>query len=231
MPKISKNTIQIYNKKQSNTNFVIDILYNQDLKFYAVIPAAFNENFDLLSGSELEGFAATRKYKSVTDRVSSTQNFERIISSDTEVGVLSNMKRFLEYLIDFTIVSRNVIILFFNTNGTTYNNMSFAKSKYPQIQMELGLVYCVETSIPNVGTPKYMQYRKTERLSGGFIEEKSEFNIWGKQCTVIDDTEENRAFLEKIYNGFSELISAMKEFTKTPEALLQLIGSGLRLIG
>jgi hypothetical protein len=230
MPKISTNRLCIYNTKQSHTEFVIDVFYNNDLKFYATIPDAFNENFDLLSFTEMQGFNAGKHYRSQTDRVSNPNNFKRIVSDTTENGVIKNIEKFLSYLIEFTIVSRDVIVLFFNTNETRYNNMSFEKTKHPQRQMVLGITYCTETRIPNLGKPKYMQYKEYTTASGNLIKEKSEFHIFNDKCTVLDDTPENRIFLENIYVGFDNLIKAMEEFTKTPETLLALIQSGQKLL-
>ena len=221
MPKVSTQTIKAYQKDISK-EFKLSLIYNSDLGFHIEIPSEFFEVVKHLSN--LSELSIVRIAKS-RNRVS---EFKYFVVAESESLCVINTKKCLEYLIDKAIVKRDVIIVFFNPKDTcTYNEHAHNK-EHPQIGMQFGLTYAVETSI---GEKKvYSLYTERTWLNGNVQEFRKEIYLYGKASTIIPDTPESREMLESLYNAFVSLNEKLKLFTQTPESLLDFIQSKVRLL-
>lgn len=229
MPKISNNQITAYHKDIKKF-FDIVVMYNQEHTFYAVIPNQFKSVVHHFDNDKMTELGIDIKYKSKSRRWRSDTNqedYEYIVSDNSEGSCLSKMKKTLEYLVDKSIEQRKVIILFYNAKDECrYNNHLF-NNEHPQIGIQFGLTYAIETK---VGENKvYSQYRTIDWF-GEPREERTELNLWDSAATIIDDTPENRFTLEALYDAFVKLRDKLTSFTATPEKLLEFIASKQKLL-
>lgn len=224
MPKISTNNIRVFNDNINET-FQIEVNYNKDNLFYAVVPEQFNEAWDHLSEAEMKEFKTQKLHKSKHSMFSGGQ-FKRIVSDSHEAECIESMRKLLQKLIKECIVKKDVIIVFYNPkDNCQYGNFEENK-QHPQIGMQFSLTYAQETSVGN-GKKIYNVFR---HYKSGITEERDEtsrreVSVWGGNYTIIDDTPENRIFLEDIYFKLNNLKLALTEYTKSPETLVQLIES------
>lgn len=227
MPKISTNNIRIYTKK-INEDFSIEVHYNQDNLFYAVLPERLNEAWDHLTEEQKKEFGASQYFKSMRDRMNGT-NFKRIVSAANEGECLIAMKKVIESLIVSSIITRNVIVVFCNPKDNCQYGSFQENEHHPQIGVQFSLTYAVETRVGN-GKNVYNIFKTYTGLRDEVETTRRELNFYGPNYTVIDDTPENREFLENVYSKLVALKDALKEYTQTPESLLQLIASKQLLI-
>jgi hypothetical protein len=218
MPKIKEVEIRVSGKSM-NRYFKVVLMYNSDESFYAAIPSEFNELFDSMKEDELNKFGARRLYKN-----KNMTSFSRIVSHTIEFGCIENMKQILSVFMDQTIVKRNVIILFYNPQQNTRYGGLIHNTEHPQIGLQMGLTYCVETLS---GDKKSYNIYSKNALGN---DTRTEISLWNKSCVVIDDTLENRIFLETLYEALDKLNNKLADFTSTPEKLLNLISSGQKLL-
>lgn len=232
MPKISSNNLSVYNhEKKVKKTFKIEIMYNQDYSFYAKVPAEYHEVFEHMTQAKQKEFNGG--YWSKTKYVFRAADKTPIVSAETEGVCLSMMKKLLEYMLTETVVERRVIILFYSGDKgrTQYNNYK-ANVQHEKIGLEMGLTYAVETSLGDVKTYQLVwECAKPFGERGEKEERREDINLLYGACTVIPDTKENRAALEKLYDMLKVLNENLKMYTKTEEKLLELIsGGGLKLL-
>lgn len=226
MPKISNNDISVYHK-DIRRNFKITVMYNQDHLFYAVIPSEFNEIINHLSGTECIELFIHKMYKAKNKNIIKDATFTPIVTAGSEGECLSLMKKCLEQMVNKSIVQRKVIILFYNAKDNCNYNEHRYNDAHPQIGMQFGLTYAIETS---VGESKvYSTYREWEAFGEKRVD-RTELRLYDGASTIIPDTPENRATLETLYNNLALLNSKIKDFTQTPETLLLFIESNIKLL-
>lgn len=226
MPKISNNHMSIYHK-DIKKNYTIVVMYNQEYTFYAVIPPEFKEIVHHLSDTERKDLFIHKKYASKRGSHIVDAAYDAIISATTEGDCLSRMRKCIESLMDKAIQQCKVIILFYNPKDTMNYNEHKYNDQHPQIGLQMGLTYAVETS---VGDKKvYSLYREYEAFGEKHVDRK-ELNLWNKAATIIPDTPENREALEYLYNALKLLNEKLTSFTATPEKLLEFIQSNVKLL-
>lgn len=222
MPKISKdNRIRIYTDKVDEV-FIVDVNYTQDWKFQIEIPDVYKERFNATNQELRPNTVLTGKeYRS---------NRKMIVYAESEEDVKERFKNTITMFAEMSIQKREVMIV---TCEASTENTQYTKSDKPKTGLSLDICYATEVSVPG-GKPKY--YKFTER-SGWNKEEtetvKSEVQLsWRKEgVLIIDTTDENKQFLENIYENLKRLSDVMKEYTKTNESILELIASKQKLIG
>src|SRR5690349_20078558 len=173
MPKISNNDITIYHA-DIRKNYKVEIFYNKDLSFYAKIVDDFKEVARHLDDKVLKELGISNYRKNMKS------DYEQVISDSTEGGCLVKVKKALTYLVDKAVQKKNVIIVFYNSEKETqYGNFQH-NDKHPQIGIQFGLTYAVETC---VGDKKiYNVYRKWKGMRDEENVDRSEIHLWNKAC-------------------------------------------------
>lgn len=222
MPKISTNKERLTIDGLSTLVDIV-IMYNQHHRFYTVIPDKYKDTCNCLTQDQLSEFSLEQEYKSKTRGLIGNGEYKWIITDNNEHDCLLKAKKCLKHLICNEAQNEDVIILFYNGNAiTTYNNHRY-NTEHPQIGIQFGLTYAIKT---HLGGDKAIYYQRTG-IDG---KNRVELNLWNKSATIIPDTPENRAVLENLYEKMKNLNEQLKGFTKTPEDLLNLINSNIKLL-
>lgn len=220
MPKIT--TIQIpINIDGHREHHSADVYYHEGT-FYCILPEKFNTAYDHLAVKDKEKYHV--KYYSTRKYVEGDRNKKRATFSTTEDGAVGAMSKLINYLFKMVVKKRRVI-LFGYDNGRWGNKER--EEEFEEIKMELKIRFAEETSAGGKAT-----YSESYVYSGWNNEKETmyrEINVDEKDV-VVDDTPENREFLQSIYRAFSALITKMDEFTETPQKLLELIKSKQKLL-
>lgn len=220
MAKVSTQIIKTC-QKDIQKEFKLNLMYNSDLKFHIEIPLEFYDVVHHLSNHTELSIEKVRKAKG-------SDIFRYYVTAQTEPLCIYNTKKCLEYLVDKSVVQRNVIIVFYNPKDLCNYNDHMYNEEHPQIGMQFGLTYAVETS---VGDKKvYSIYPEGGYLNGCVRQNRKELNLYNKASTIIPDTPENRSTLENLYNAFILLNEKLKSFMQTPEKLLEFIQSNIKLL-
>jgi hypothetical protein len=221
MPKISRESIRI-NADETDERFDFDIHYARDYGFYAEIPPGFNDVFDELNEEQLKKYSAARKYKYKYNHGA----HKRVVLCETEMGVADAMKKLVSGLLLLTIKKEAVIIVDFTDHTDTHDNTN----DFPAVGLELSIVYCHRVTAGGKD-PKYYKY-STSDWFGKDKTVRQQINVGGyrNQSTIIDDTPENRKFLEDIHGALDILVKKMAEFTGSSESMLKMIASRQKLL-
>ncbi len=228
MAKVSTEIVKIYHKDIVK-EFKVSVMYDDNYNFHIAIPEEFREIVHILDGSQMIDFNVRKKYKNKKDIILTTANsYEPVVSSMHKESCLDDFKKVLMFLVNKSINQRDVIIVFFNPKDLCQYNDHFYNEEHPQIGMQFGLTYAVETS---VGDDKvYSIYPEGGHYEACTIRNRKEIRLWDKAATIIADTPENREALEGIYKGLILLNEKIKGFTQSPEMLLAFIESNTKLL-
>jgi hypothetical protein len=223
MPKIGKRYIRLNHDNVSVLGYAIDVNYSTEYLFYAQIPQQFDEVFDTLKKDELLPFRGHKKHKWKHGQ----GPYTRIVKADSEDLLEKQMKAFIIFLLEKDIKKRDVILVYCDNDL----DPSSPQDLWPRIKLGFGIKYCEEIS-SGKNDPVYQ--RKFKREWFGKEEEVIEKMDVGsykyRDCTIIDDTPENREALEGIYKAFKKLIEKLSDYTSTPEKILSLINSKQKLL-
>jgi len=226
MAKISNNNIKVWHKDIAK-NYDVSINYSQWHHFYAAIPAEFQKITEHLSDEEQKKLFIvshkTSKYRS--------ELHSHVVEAETEADCLNRITEALKILVDKAIVQRKVIIVFYNPKDTCQYNDHHYNDMHPQIGLQFGLTYAIETS---VGEKKvystYTSYKSPFNEDEEEIVNRHELNLYSKSSVIIPDTDENRVMLEQLYGNLKILIKKLDDFTSTPEKMLEFISSNVKML-
>lgn len=214
MPKIGsfRTTITANNITH---DFIYDIMYNQKDKFNISIPQELNESFDLLSYEEYQQFGI----------VVNKKNIIRAVYAVTQEGVEDRFSALVKKLLESSCSSRDVIVVYMQNKDFGDNDCT-SEFKSGLAGFRMRFTYCTEKVFPG-SEPKYYIFRKGSAIMGGYTtKEVVSVHCSGKDTvTVIDDTPENRLFLENIHAAINTLHEKIKSITRTPEELVGFIES------
>lgn len=228
MPKISNKEFRIRHKNLEK-DFKVTVMYNQDHAFYIELPGEFKEVIHTLSESQLSTLGITKRYPTKGMKFE-TSPYTPIVSKSSELEVIQATKMALEFLLDKTIILKKVIIVFYNSDMTMRYNEHRYNTGHPQIGLQFGLTYAIEST---AGDKKvYSTYTERNGYPEGHPDRyiRSELGLWGAAATIIDDTEENRKVLESLYSAMASLRTKLKEFTASPDAMLDFIESKVNIL-
>jgi len=223
MGKVGTKIIETY-QKDIQKEFRVNLMYNSRLKFHIEIPIEFEEVVLHISRADLMSMGIENILVSKAEK-----KYKHYVVAETESQCMEQTKKCLEYMIDKSIIQRDVIIVFYNPKDNVQYGNIVHNAEHPQIGLQFGLTYAVETSVGE-NNKVYSIYPKEGWRNGCILQNRKELNLWGKICTVIPDTLENRMTLEQLYNAFMQLNKKLTEFTKTPDALLDFIQSNVKLL-
>lgn len=223
MPKISKHSIKVFHK-DIDKYFDVVVNYNQKLHFYITIPMEFTEALLTVAEKEMQELSIKKTYS----KGYANKDYSFIITSESEENCLKQAKTCFKVLMDKTLVQRAVIVVLYYPNDI----IGLADHRYTkgfeQIGIRFGLTYATETTS---GDKKiYSTYEEHDMFGEKRIERK-ELNLWGKNSTtIIPDTPKNRQMLEKLYDNLMQLRNKLKEFTSSPETMLDFIDRGVKML-
>lgn len=222
MPKVSSAVIKI-NEKEISSTYNVDVIYNSTVLFYIVVPEEFNEQFDHVTDEELAESSAKKLYK----RKSHFGPFLRVICSATEAGCVENAKAFFKKLILLSVVKRDVIIVRVNDDDYTLEKLKNGENDFGYMEVSMHMQYCLETK---AGVK--VQYRMWRDSGDDSDPDRTytEVRMGRENTIVIDDTPENRLYLEGIYKKLIMLQQHLKQFIAAPEKLLEDISSNQKLL-
>lgn len=219
MPKISKENIRV-DTKDTNHTFEITVNYNKDHHFYATLPDEVIDSFNAMNDTERKKIGGFTFYKP-GERHGGTGR--PAISSATHEKLIQDMKKAIATLFEVSLIKRQVIVIDFNSErgysrsgGYTHEPTGFS----------LGLTYCTEVRV-GAKDPKFYKYDKDywneDRKTEVYISSR-------KDAAIIDDTPENRKFLEDIYKAVKILGSKLQKYTKNDKSIMELITSNTILL-
>lgn len=219
MPKIRTLTVN-YTIDSNQHKIDVNIMYDVEKAiFYVVPPKHFYEAIDTMS-DELR----------TTHHIRHAQGIRGVyghIIADSSESILANDISFLFHCCGNACKKiRNVIIVWCtgtdSSDKDVYHRTQKSNKEEKEISLKLKFILAVETKIGE-GTPVYTQqnvpWKNTISISG-----------YREAGLVIDDTPENRLFLEDVYSKFDSLIVNLQKFFATPDDLLQLIASNQKLL-
>lgn len=225
MPKIStNNSIKIETEKFKMSEQV-DVHYNKEVHFYIQIPDKYSVQFD-----SIESIPYTCKIGKFFGQGNDPR--KKVVHGASEKEVLERAKEVFIKLASTSMEERNVIVVQLETHGI--DDLSRKRNWYgdidrPNIGLELQMTYATEVSVLGQ-KPKYYKYANNYRF-GEDVVDRHEVNDGWRKNPVIPDTPENRQFLENIHEALIKLTTTMKEYTETPEKILEMINSNQKLIG
>lgn len=217
MPKIKSITISVCSKKISyprfhdKQHFKVNIFYSEGV-FYSPLEEEIGKKYINLDEADLKKRGiGTTKVKS---------DFILSINADSEAKLVEKLNLFYSEEIDLDTSSRPVILIHYESSACQYGD-HFYNEEHPQTNIRLGLTYATEHRIG-----KSLSYSSEAR---GYRKQK--FRIWDNaEITVIDDTPENRKWLDSLYLSIRNVEEALDTLTRDKDKLLQVIKSGVKLL-
>lgn len=218
MPKISKKEHNIYINDNKFHTLSFDIFYNQKNLFYVTIDEQYNEI--LFSLKDKIDVPVTSIYGAGYHNMSD-KPVSYIVKGDSENKVEELVLKLYREVIGKTLTERPVIAVFFRNDRTNYNSMKY-NQEHDVLGFNYGLLYCIEKTVQG-GKPDYYTTWVSPMNEADIHYQRAYLS----DCTVIDDTPENRLFLEDLYSKIKNLQKALSKFLPSPELLLSTISQGL----
>lgn len=231
MPRIStKQVVRVRDDKNGiDKGYLVDTHYtkgrysNDEPYFFIYLPNEHLDGFEHLSDSVKEKLHATSVW------ISQKRSHCPIVKGDSEAEVISRMAELIKVIMTAKIKRRDVIILEVEIEGEN-NSWKRYEPGMERIGMGLGVFYCQEVkagSAPATFYKKVGQDDEEEEERGRMVKVDLDDD---DPIAVIDDTPENRKFIEDLYTAFKVLVSKMKKHTKTAKSILSLIASQANLL-
>lgn len=228
MALIRKITI-CWNSTDVKKHFDVAINYSiKEKQFTITLPDELKHIFVTLSEAEQNDLKLTVRKEAnyYGDKLAA----DYLVVADTERLCETRAIDIFKLLNEKQVIRREVIVIDFNEQDN-----HFYKSQYnehtPRVGMSLGLLYCTETKAGVNGQPQYTIKSISKLPFEPYAEQVTySHKQISKDNPVVDDTPENRLFLENTYNLLSKLIDNMKTHFGSTEATQQLIASNQKLL-
>jgi len=213
MPKIKTTSLRVAPEGVVNSMIVkVEIWYNEGV-FFSPLREEYYAKYEGFESEQLEKFGLTFR------EVNRSKSMICIVAK-TEGELEADMVKFYEKEILSSTSSRKVIIIHYSSPTTSYGSHHYNED-HPQIALQLGLTYATEFVI---GDEKSYSTQAKGRYSRG------KFRIWDNGTTIIDDTKENRKWLETLYAALKNVETALDTITENNETLQKFISSGQKLL-
>jgi len=211
MPKIKTTSLRLTPKGVVNSIHIkVEIWYNDGV-FFSPLREDYYAKYEGFDSDKLEKFGLD--FREINRSKSMI-----CISAKSELE--DEIVKFYQKEIESTTASRKVIIIHYSSPNTSYGSHHY-NEEHPQIALQLGLTYATEFII---GEEK--SYSTTAK--GNYS--RSKFRIWENGTTIIDDTKENRKWLESLYAALKNVETALDTITENNETLQKFISSGKKLL-
>jgi len=213
MPKIKTTSLRLTPKGVVNsTSIKVEIWYNEGM-FFSPLREDYYAKYEGFDSDKLEKFGLD--FREINRSKSMI-----CISAKTEGELEEEIVKFYQKEIESTTASRKVIIIHYSSPNTSYGSHHY-NEQHPQIALQLGLTYATEFII---GEEKSYSTDAKGRYGRG------KFRIWENGTTIIDDTKENRKWLESLYAALKNVETALDTITENNETLQKFISSGKKLL-
>lgn len=220
MPKISTSSVRI-TTPAGDVHYSITVNYTSAHGFYIAIPDEFAAAYDLMTDEQI------KKHGLVCIRRGKYNNGEmicRAVAAPTEKEATSFFKTAVTYFAENTIQKRPVIILTFHKEGTLGKTSNGGHS-LQDIGIKMGIDYAVEHRIG-----EKLQFTQEYKNHGyDCVSHVSIDNRWNCEVAVIDDTPENREYIERIYGALGQLQEQLMKLAKK-DVLLAAIDNNQKLL-
>jgi len=214
MPKIKTTNIRLAPESAVNASTISIEIWYKDGLFYTPLGGIFLQKYEGFEIEQLE------KFDLEFMRLNSKKGYVSI-TEKTEEALIAKAVKFYEKELEQTTSSRKVIIIHYSSPTTSYGNHHYNED-HPQIALQLGLTYAVEFTI---GDEK--SYSTDAKAKYG----RTKFRMWDNGTTIIDDTKENRKWLETLYAALKNVETALDTITENESTLQKFIASGKNLLG
>lgn len=219
MPKIRTYTVN-YTVSPNRHTADVNIMYDTGRKvFYITIPDAFTDAINTMPDELKE------KYN-VNSSIGLRGVYGLAIIHQQEADLISGLEDLFYYCGNAIKQIRNVIIVSnkskANADSKDYDAMGCNKERFT-LNQEFSYVLAVETKVGD-GKPLYTYQGVT------YTNTISVYNGSYGNSIIIDDTPENRLFLEDVYCKFDNLITNLQKFFESSDTVLQLIASNQKLL-
>lgn len=210
MPKIRTHTVW-YTVSPNRHSADVNIMYDGSMKlFYIAIPKAFEDAIHTLSDELKEQY-------NIKNALGIRGLYGEAIIHEKEQELIDKLEDLFYYCGNAIKKVRNIIIVSTesksNADAGKYDNTGCNKERF-KLKQEFSFVLAIETKVGD-GRPIYTYQGVTYTNT---------ISNYGKTI-IIDDTPENRAFLEDVYSKFDGLIMNLQKFFENSETVLQLIAS------
>lgn len=223
MAKISTFKGTLTDSSSSQHSVTFDIFYTSKEGFFAVIPEQYKSIIDTLGLPESSVF---KRYKSRSDRFHERPNYDYIVHGSSEQIAEDKTKDILRKVLGASTVERRVIMIYYEARiGDRFSNVNTLNSAHPMLNSSYGLCYAVEVMSSTGAEPQYFVETTHPHPSEGSKVRRSKVYTRGAYV-LIDDTPENREFLEKLYTMLQNLNTRLADFMRTTEGLTNFIQSG-----
>lgn len=192
----------------------LDICYISGFGFFIQIPDELQKLVEYLTEEERTKFLIKQYQHShsydPSDPFRVTHNEEHMVTY--------RIKEVLRHLLKQSVSTRNVIVVHFERiEPRQHMNDFHSNNEHPRVGLALAIAYGVETHIGEVKS--YSRWSNGPKICAA-----KDAKI------VLDDTPENRSFLEDLYSKIELLTSKLEDLTNTPERLLGFIESNVKLL-
>lgn len=218
MPKIRTYTVN-YTVSPNRHQLDVNIMYDTGQKlFFVNIPESFKDAINTLPDNLKE------KYN-----IKSANGIRGVLGEaiihQQESDLIEQLEGLFYYCGNAIKQIRNVIIVSNHSHtgadSKQWDNIGCNKERF-KLEQKFSFVLAIETKVGEgkaVYTYQNVTYTNTISL-----------NNYHNTDIIIDDTPENRAFLENMYDKFDSLISNLQKFFENSETVLQLIASNQKLL-
>lgn len=216
MPKIKKSGITI-NFGDRGRWVDYDIMFSNG-KFYSTIPASLESAFRLLTTEQRQNLHASEiKKGKYGDR--GLIGFG--VRADTLEDVEHRMVTLLKTLLGISIKKRPVIIVKYQGNVEKTNLHTF-----PDTEVSLSLTYAIESSVSG-GESGFVLNNNNKP---GFEQRVEMGYRWRDDTIILDDTPNNRAFLEQLHGALNKLREKLDVIMSDNKSLLRAIDNKTKLL-
>jgi hypothetical protein len=218
MPKIRTYTVG-YTISTNRHTMDVNIMYDTGKKtFYVAIPESFKDAINTMPEEFKEQW-------NVKNAIGIRGICGLAIIHDQETELINKLEDLFYYCGSAIKKVRKVIVVWSGgistANADKHRHMGSNKERI-EISQKFKFVLAIETKVGDgeaIYTYQGVTYTNTISMS--------DYN--GKPI-VIDDTDENRVFLEVFYNKFDGLIITLQKFFENSDTVLQLIASNQKLL-
>lgn len=219
MPKIRTQTVH-YTISPNRHYMNVNIMYDTGQKlFYVNVPDAFKDAINTMPEDLKEKW-------NVKSAIGIRGVYGLAIIHQQEADLINKLEDLFYYCGNAIKQIRNVIIVWSGSKSTTsqdkrYGDMGCNKERN-EISQKFKFVLAIETKVGDgnaIYTYQSVTYTNTISMSD-----------YGGKPVVIDDTPENRSFLEDVYIKFDNLIINLEKFFANSDTVLQLIASNQKLL-